>query len=73
MYGRQNSPTSPEYATSGSFAKCWICEGDEISLLKCGSTGYANVGFEPYFEKLASDLLDAANKLKSCMIDALLK
>ena len=22
MYGRQNSPTSPEYATSGSFAKC---------------------------------------------------
>ena len=22
MYGRKNSPTSPEYATSGSFAKC---------------------------------------------------
>ncbi len=60
MYGRQNSPTSPEFATSGSFAKCWIREGDQIALLKRGSSGYANAGFEPYSEKLASDLLDAA-------------
>lgn len=60
MYGRQNSPTSPEFATSGSFAKCWIREGDEISLLKRGSTGYANAGFEPYSEVLAAQLLDAA-------------
>lgn len=55
MYGRQNSPTSPEFATSGSFAKCWIRENGQISLLKRGSTGYANAGFEPYSEKLASD------------------
>lgn len=60
MYGRANSPTSPEFATSGSFAKCWIREGDAISLLKRGSSGYANAGFEPYSEKLASDLLTAA-------------
>lgn len=60
MYGRQNSPTSPEFATSGSFAKCWVREGNDISLLKRGSTGYANAGFEPYSEVLASDLLDAA-------------
>ncbi len=60
MYGRHNSPTSPEYATSGSFAKCWIREGNEISLLKRGSVGFANAGFEPYSEKLASDLLEAA-------------
>ncbi len=60
MYGRQNSPTSPEFATSGSFAKCWIREGGQISLLKRGSTGYANAGFEPYSEKLASDLLKVA-------------
>ena len=60
MCGRQNSPTSPEFATSGSFAKCWIREGDQISLLKRGSTGFANAGFEPYSEVLASDLLDAA-------------
>lgn len=61
MYGRQNSPTSPEFATSGSFAKCWVREGDAISLLKRGSEGWANAGFEPYSEKLASDILDAAH------------
>ncbi len=60
MYGRQNSPTSPEFATSGSFAKCWIRDGEQIYLLKRGSTGYANAGFEPYSEKLASDILEAA-------------
>ena len=60
MYGRQNSPTSPEFATSGTFAKCWIREDDQISLLKRGSSGFANAGFEPYSEKLASDLLQAA-------------
>ena len=61
MFGRANSPTSPEFATSGSFAKCWIREGGQISLLKRGSTGYANAGFEPYSEKLASDIFDAAH------------
>lgn len=61
MYGRRNSPTSPEYATSGSFAKCWVRDGNEISLLKRGSIGYANAGFEPYSEALASQLLDAAS------------
>ena len=60
MYGRHNSPTSPEFATSGSFAKCWIREGGRIFLLKRGSYGYANAGFEPYSEKLASDILEAA-------------
>lgn len=61
MYGRQNSPTSPEYATSGSFAKCWVRDGDEIALLKRGSSGYANAGFEPYSEVLAASLLGAAD------------
>ena len=60
MYGRQNSPTSPEFATSGSFAKCWVREGNDISLLKRGSTGYANAGFEPYSEALAAEILEAA-------------
>ena len=60
MYGRQNSPTSPEFATSGTFAKCWIREEGAIFLLKRGSSGFANAGFEPYSEKLASDILDAA-------------
>lgn len=61
MHGRANSPTSPEFATSGSFAKCWVREGRRISLLKRGSTGYANAGFEPYSEVLAADLLEAAH------------
>lgn len=60
MYGRENSPTSPEFATSGSFAKCWIREGGQVYLLKRGSEGYANAGFEPYSEALASNLLEAA-------------
>lgn len=60
MYGRENSPTSPEFATSGSFAKCWIREEGQISLLKRGSSGFANAGFETYSEVLASDLLQAA-------------
>lgn len=60
MYGRVASPISPEFATSGSFAKCWVREDGEISLLKRGSTGYANAGFEPYSEVLAADLLAAA-------------
>ena len=60
MHGRAASPTSPEFATSGSFAKCWIREGNQISLLKRGSTGYANAGFEPYSEALAAQLLAAA-------------
>lgn len=60
MYGRRNSPTSPEYATSGSFAKCWVREEGRVFLLKRGSTGYANAGFEPYSEKLAADILAAA-------------
>ena len=60
MYGRANSPTSPEFATSGSFAKCWIRDDDGIFLLKRGSSGYANAGFEPYSETLAAQLLSAA-------------
>lgn len=60
MCGRENSPTSPEFATSGSFAKCWIREGDWVSLLKRGSEGFANAGFEPYSEALAASVLEAA-------------
>jgi len=60
MYGRQFSSTSPEFGTSGSFDKCWVREEDGPHLLKRGSSGYANAGFEPYAEKLCSDILDAA-------------
>ena len=60
IYGRQFSSTSPEFGTSGSFDKCWLREEDGPHLIKRGSDGYANAGFEPYAEKLCSDILDAA-------------
>ncbi len=60
MYGRQFSSTSPEFGTSGSFDKCWLREDDGPHLIKRGSSGYANAGFEPYSEKLCSDILEAA-------------
>lgn len=61
MYGRQFSSTSPEFGTSGSFDKCWLREEDGPHLIKRGSSGYANAGFEPYSEKLCSDILAAAH------------
>ena len=59
VYGRQFSSTSPEFGTSGSFDKCWLREEDGPHLIKRGSDGHANAGFEPYAEKLCSDILDA--------------
>ena len=61
MYGRQFSSTSPEFGTSGSFDKCWVREEDGPHLLKRGSSGFANAGFEPYSERLCSDILEAAS------------
>lgn len=61
MYGRQFSSTSPEFGTSGSFDKCWVREEGGPHLLKRGSSGYVNAGFEPYSEKLCADILEAAD------------
>lgn len=60
MYGRQFSSTSPEFGTSGSFDKCWVREEDGPYLVKRGSSGYANAGFEPYSEKLCADILEVS-------------
>lgn len=56
LHGKQMSTTSPEYGTDGSFAKCWIREGDTIKMLKRGSSGAANAGLEPYSEFYASQI-----------------
>ena len=37
LYGKEFTTTSPEFGTSGSFAKCWVKEDDGIYLLKRGS------------------------------------
>lgn len=48
LYGKEFTTTSPEFGTSGSFAKCWVKEDDGIYLLKRGSEGARNAGLEPY-------------------------
>ncbi|MCD8022755.1 MAG: hypothetical protein LUF30_07235, partial [Lachnospiraceae bacterium] len=44
LYGESFSTTSPEFGTSGSFAKCWIRENGTIYLMKQGSEGARNAG-----------------------------
>lgn len=48
--------TSPEFTAEGSFAKCWVREGDSIYLYKKGSYGFAGAGLEPYSEYYASQV-----------------
>lgn len=56
LYGREFTTTSPEFGTSGSFAKCWVKEDNSIFLLKRGSEGARNAGLEPYSEMYASQV-----------------
>ena len=58
MYDEGFSTTSPELTTDGSFPKCWVNEGSFIYLLKRGNSGAVNLGWEPYSEVLAHQLLD---------------
>lgn len=60
LYGKNLYATSPEFATSGSYEKCWRRTEQGIFLYKRGSSGAVNAGMEPFSEKLTSDLLDAA-------------
>jgi hypothetical protein len=50
LYGEQFSSTSPEFGTSGAYAKCWVRDDNGIYLLKRGSEGTRNAGLEPYSE-----------------------
>lgn len=59
LHGDQLSTTSPEYGTDGTFAKCWIREGNEIKLLKRGTSGFMNSGLESYSEFYVSQILEA--------------
>ena len=56
LYGKEFTTTSPEFGTSGSFAKCWVKEDDGIYLLKRGSEGARNAGLEPYSEMYSSQI-----------------
>ena len=61
MRGGRFSATSPEFSTGGNFEKCWIRQDDEIYLIKRGTYGAANAGYEPYSEALATQLSEAFN------------
>jgi len=59
LHGDNLSTTSPEYGTDGTFAKCWIREGDKIKLLKRSTTGFKNSGLESYSEFYAAQVAEA--------------
>lgn len=56
LYGKQFTTTSPEFGTSGAFAKCWVRKNDDIFLLKRGSSDSRNAGLEPYSEMYSSQI-----------------
>lgn len=56
-YGEQFSTTSPEFETSGAYAKCWVREEDgDIFLYKRGSTEGRNTGLEPFSEAYVAEI-----------------
>lgn len=52
----KNIGSSPDFSTDGSFPKCWIRSNNEISLVKTGTKGYFNAGYEPYSEVFTCQL-----------------
>lgn len=50
---------SPEFATDGSFEKCWRKYNGGIYLYKRGSSGSCNAGNEPYSEVYAYKISEA--------------
>jgi len=50
---------SPKFSTDGTFAKCWLRQGETIKLLKRGSSGARNAGLEPFSEFYASQVSKA--------------
>lgn len=58
MHGMHMSTTTPEFATDGGLAKCWVrSPAGQIDLIKAGSTRFANDGNEPYSENLSHQVL----------------
>ena len=53
--GTSLSSTSPEFGTDGYFAKCWVREGQDIFLYKCGSDTFE---VEPLSEFLATQVAE---------------
>lgn len=54
--GKNLKDSSPDLSLGGSFQKCWRRKGNNVYLIKSGSTGAFNAGYEPYSEVLAYQL-----------------
>ena len=54
----QKTTSFPELTTDGAYDKCWLNKKDGIHLIKTGSSGARNAGFEPYGEVLASQVFE---------------
>ena len=52
----KNIGSSPDFSTDGNFPKCWKREGNCFYLLKAGTSGAYNSGYEPYSEVFAYQL-----------------
>lgn len=58
---RDSIGSSPDFSLDGNFPKCWRRENNEIVLVKAGTSGAYNAGYEPYSEVFACQLADWLN------------
>lgn len=47
---RTSLASCPEFSTNGMLPKCWRRQNRKIYLYKGGTSGFSNLGFEPYSE-----------------------
>ena len=50
---RTSLASCPEFSTNGMLPKCWRRQNGKIHLYKGGTSGFSNLGFEPYSELYA--------------------
>lgn len=50
---RTSLASCPEFSTNGMLPKCWRRQNGKIYLYKDGTSGFSNLGFEPYSELYA--------------------
>mgnify|MGYP006875706412 FL=1 len=50
---RTSLASCPEFSTNGMLPKCWRRQNGKIYLYKGGTSGFSNLGFEPYSELYA--------------------
>lgn len=56
---RTSLASCPEFSTNGMLPKCWRRQNGKIYLYKGGTSGFSNLGFEPYSELYAYQVAQA--------------